>query len=96
MQHAISLPIFGALSDPRAVVDVATAAEGHGWDAIFVWDHLLRPVEQATHIADPWITLTAIAMIIAYLLWARAERTWPFGPKEIRESFTDRPEQAPA
>ncbi|MCO5970943.1 APC family permease [Actinoallomurus soli] len=25
--------------------------------------------------------------VIAYLLWARAERTWPFGPKEIRESF---------
>ncbi len=36
------------------------------------------------------------AGVIAYLLWARAERTWPFGPKEIRESFADRPEQAPA
>ena len=62
MRHAISLPPFGALSDPLAVVDVAVAAEHCGWDAVFVWDHLLRPVEQATLIADPWITMTAIAM----------------------------------
>jgi amino acid transporter len=26
---------------------------------------------------------------IAFLIWARAERTWPFGPKEIRESFLE-------
>jgi amino acid transporter len=26
---------------------------------------------------------------IAFLVWARAERTWPFGPKEIRESFLE-------
>jgi alkanesulfonate monooxygenase SsuD/methylene tetrahydromethanopterin reductase-like flavin-dependent oxidoreductase (luciferase family) len=62
MRHAISLPPFGALSDPHAVVDLAVAAEDSGWDAVFVWDHLLRPIEQATLIADPWITMTAIAM----------------------------------
>jgi amino acid transporter len=27
--------------------------------------------------------------IIAFLLWAKAESTWPFGPKEIREEFLD-------
>ena len=62
MHHALSLPPFGALSDPHVVVDLAIAAEEAGWDAVFVWDHLLRPVEQATLIADPWITMTAIAM----------------------------------
>ena len=62
MRHAISLPPFGDLSDPSALVDVAMAAEEQGWDAVFVWDHLLRPVEQATRIADPWIMMTAIAM----------------------------------
>jgi amino acid transporter len=25
--------------------------------------------------------------IVAFLIWARAERSWPFGPKEIREEF---------
>ena len=62
MRHALSLPPFGELSDPHVVVDIALAAEGNGWDAVFVWDHLLRPVEQATYIADPWIMMTAIAM----------------------------------
>lgn len=62
MHHALSLPPFGVLSDPHVVVDLAVAAEETGWDAVFVWDHLLRPVEQATLIADPWVTLTAIAM----------------------------------
>jgi amino acid transporter len=31
------------------------------------------------------------AGIIAYLIWARVEKTWPFGPKEIREAFAERP-----
>lgn len=62
MRHALSLPPFGELSDPHALVDIAVAAEELGWDAVFLWDHLLRPVEQATRIADPWIMLTAIAM----------------------------------
>jgi amino acid transporter len=30
---------------------------------------------------------------IAYLIWARMEGTWPFGPKEIRETFTEPTEQ---
>ncbi len=61
MRHALSLPPFGELSDPSAIVDIAVAAEATGWDGVFVWDHLLRPVEQATRIADPWIMMTAIA-----------------------------------
>ncbi len=61
MQHALSLPPFGALSDPHVVMDLAAAAEANGWDAVFVWDHLLRPLDQATYIADPWITMAAIA-----------------------------------
>jgi amino acid transporter len=28
-----------------------------------------------------------VAGAVAFLIWARAERTWPFGPPEIRESF---------
>jgi alkanesulfonate monooxygenase SsuD/methylene tetrahydromethanopterin reductase-like flavin-dependent oxidoreductase (luciferase family) len=61
MRHALSLPPFGELSDPSVLVDIAVAAEANGWDGVFVWDHLLRPIEQATRIADPWIMMTAIA-----------------------------------
>src|SRR4051794_10386127 len=28
-----------------------------------------------------------VAGIVAFLIWARAEREWPFGPKHIREEF---------
>ncbi len=27
--------------------------------------------------------------VIAFLIYARAEHTWPFGPKEINEAFAD-------
>ncbi|WP_433251018.1 APC family permease [Actinomadura nitritigenes] len=29
------------------------------------------------------------AGVVAYLIWARLERTWPFGPKEISEPFAE-------
>jgi amino acid transporter len=32
--------------------------------------------------------------VVAFLIWARAERTWPFGPKEIQESFVESPAEA--
>jgi amino acid transporter len=33
-----------------------------------------------------WIALG----VVAFLGWARIERTWPFGPREIREEFLER------
>ncbi|MCU1411754.1 MAG: hypothetical protein JWR04_2461, partial [Rhodoglobus sp.] len=48
-------------ADPRVVASLAAEAEEAGWDGCFVWDHLRwrAPVRQA---ADPWITLTAMAV----------------------------------
>lgn len=35
-----------------------------------------------------WLTLAWLGVgVIAYLIWARVERTWPFGEKEIREAY---------
>ncbi len=34
-----------------------------------------------------WILLGAIA----FLIYAKAEHTWPFGPKEVKEAFVDAP-----
>lgn len=57
---ALFLPIFGELSDPGLVADLAAEAEAAGWDGLFVWDHMLyrSPV---VDIADPWVTLAAVA-----------------------------------
>jgi amino acid transporter len=40
---------------------------------------LARPIELSLF----WLA----AGIIAFLIWARVEKTWPFGPKEIKEVF---------
>ncbi|HKS49679.1 MAG TPA: APC family permease [Amycolatopsis sp.] len=49
-----------------------------GWVYIFV---------SATALSM-WLTLGWIVLgVLAFLVWARAERTWPFGEKEIQEAF---------
>jgi alkanesulfonate monooxygenase SsuD/methylene tetrahydromethanopterin reductase-like flavin-dependent oxidoreductase (luciferase family) len=58
---ALWLPIFDALADPRLVARLAAEAEEAGWSGLFVWDHL-RWREPVREVADPWITLTAVAM----------------------------------
>lgn len=60
MRHALFLPIFGELADPRTVAGLTAEAEEAGWDGVFVWDHMTfrAPV---VDIADPWITLSAMA-----------------------------------
>jgi len=58
-RHALYFPPFGALSEPAAVVEIATAAEANGWDGVFLWDHVLRA--DADRVADVWITLAAVA-----------------------------------
>ena len=51
-----------------------------GWVYIFIssgWS--------AIELAIVWTVLG----VIAYLIWARYEKVWPFGPKEIREVFVE-------
>jgi len=62
MQHALTLPPYGELADPLALVEVAVAAERAGWDAVFLWDHVLRRPDDPQETADPWVALAAIAV----------------------------------
>jgi alkanesulfonate monooxygenase SsuD/methylene tetrahydromethanopterin reductase-like flavin-dependent oxidoreductase (luciferase family) len=62
MLHALTLPPYGDLADPFALVEVAVAAERAGWDAVFLWDHVLRRPEDPQETADPWIAMAAIAI----------------------------------
>lgn len=61
VKHALSLPPFGHLADISALADLARSAEEAGWDGVFLWDHILRPVADPVEIADTWIALTAVA-----------------------------------
>jgi alkanesulfonate monooxygenase SsuD/methylene tetrahydromethanopterin reductase-like flavin-dependent oxidoreductase (luciferase family) len=60
VKRAIDVPPFEELADPRLVAELAVAAEERGWDGFFVWDHIVyrAPVRA---LADPWVTLAAIA-----------------------------------
>lgn len=67
MRHALFLPPFGPLADPRVLMEVAQAAEALGWDGLFVWDHVLRPAGEPQEIADPWVALAAVAAVTTTL-----------------------------
>ncbi|MDA0182966.1 LLM class flavin-dependent oxidoreductase [Solirubrobacter phytolaccae] len=62
MKRAIFVAPFGELSEPRVVAELAQRTEAKGWDGFFVWDHVAYkpPVEK---LADPWVTLAAVAMV---------------------------------
>jgi alkanesulfonate monooxygenase SsuD/methylene tetrahydromethanopterin reductase-like flavin-dependent oxidoreductase (luciferase family) len=59
-RSALWLPLFDELADPLVAARLAAEAEEVGWDGFFVWDHLTwaGPV---VRVADPWISLAAVA-----------------------------------
>lgn len=60
LRSALWLPLFDDLADPAVVARLAAEAEERGWHGVFVWDHLRWPAP-VRQVADPWITLAAIA-----------------------------------
>jgi alkanesulfonate monooxygenase SsuD/methylene tetrahydromethanopterin reductase-like flavin-dependent oxidoreductase (luciferase family) len=59
-KHGIFVAPFDELAEPSVVTELATAAEQRGWDGFFVWDHI-RYSAPTRAVADPWITLAAVA-----------------------------------
>ena len=60
-RRAIFVAPFEELSEPTLVAELAANAERNGWDGFFVWDHVAYR-EPVKALADPWVTLAAIAM----------------------------------
>src|SRR5919201_6488707 len=60
MRSGLFLPLFDPLADPAVVARLSAEAEEAGWHGVFVWDNL-RYVEPVVEVADPWITLAAMA-----------------------------------
>jgi alkanesulfonate monooxygenase SsuD/methylene tetrahydromethanopterin reductase-like flavin-dependent oxidoreductase (luciferase family) len=69
MQFSVNIPNFGDFADARVVAKVAAAAEAAGWDALFVWDHVVHDKQrrQGQPFGDPWILLTAAALATSRL-----------------------------
>ena len=65
MRFSINLPNFGDFADARTVATVAAAAEQAGWDALFVWDHVVhdKVKRRGQPFGDPWMLLTAAALV---------------------------------
>lgn len=59
-RRGIFVAPFGELSEPYLMAELAARAEQRGFDGFFVWDHVqYRP--PVREVADPWITLAAVA-----------------------------------
>lgn len=66
VKRGIFVAPFDELVDPGLVAELAQLAEARGWDGFFVWDHIrYRPPVRA--VADPWVTLAAIASATSVL-----------------------------
>ncbi len=62
MHYAVSLPNFDVHADPRRLARLAREAEEVGWDAFFIWDHILFDPYGGIPMSDPWVALAAITM----------------------------------
>jgi len=62
MKHALTIPPYGDLADPKALAEIAVAAERAGWDAVFLWDHVLRRPDDPQETADVWVAMAAMAV----------------------------------
>jgi alkanesulfonate monooxygenase SsuD/methylene tetrahydromethanopterin reductase-like flavin-dependent oxidoreductase (luciferase family) len=60
MRSGLFMPLFDELADPAVVARLSAEAEQAGWHGVFVWDNL-RYQEPVVDVADPWITLAAMA-----------------------------------
>jgi alkanesulfonate monooxygenase SsuD/methylene tetrahydromethanopterin reductase-like flavin-dependent oxidoreductase (luciferase family) len=60
MRSGLFMPLFDELADPAVVARLCVEAEEVGWHGVFVWDNL-RFQEPVVDVADPWITLAAMA-----------------------------------
>jgi alkanesulfonate monooxygenase SsuD/methylene tetrahydromethanopterin reductase-like flavin-dependent oxidoreductase (luciferase family) len=60
-RRGIFVAPFEELAEPALVAELAARAEARGWDGFFVWDHVAYS-EPVRALADPWVTLAAVAV----------------------------------
>jgi alkanesulfonate monooxygenase SsuD/methylene tetrahydromethanopterin reductase-like flavin-dependent oxidoreductase (luciferase family) len=62
MRYSINVPNFGEFADARTIASLAVAAERAGWDALFLWDHVVHVKSRRQSFGDTWMLLTAAAL----------------------------------
>jgi amino acid transporter len=58
---------------------------GIGWLVIYGYADKANPGVHPIEWSIGWVVLG----VVAYLIWSRVEKVWPFGPKEIREQYLE-------
>ena len=58
---------------------------GIGWAVIYCYADKANPGVHPIEWSIGWVLLG----VLAYLLWSRAEKIWPFGPKVVREEYLE-------
>ena len=61
MKCGIYISNYALKGDPEKFVKLARIAEEAGWQGFFMWDHVYPRGGKSKFVADPWITLAAIA-----------------------------------
>lgn len=62
LKYAVGLPTVGEFGDARVLVELAVSAEEHGWDGVYLWDHLLYH-DRRWPVVNSVVTLSAIAAV---------------------------------
>jgi alkanesulfonate monooxygenase SsuD/methylene tetrahydromethanopterin reductase-like flavin-dependent oxidoreductase (luciferase family) len=60
MRFGLVVSNIGEYAKPENVLRLAETAEGAGWEALFLWDHLGWVWDGPA--ADPWVTLAGVAV----------------------------------
>lgn len=66
LRYAVGLPDVGIFGDVGTIVDLAVSAERHGWDGVYLWDHVLYH-EPDWPVASSVVAASAIAARTARL-----------------------------
>lgn len=69
VRYSINIPNFGDFADAQTVATAAVAAEQAGWDALFIWDHVVHDKRERAGqpFGDPWMLLTAAALATSHI-----------------------------
>jgi alkanesulfonate monooxygenase SsuD/methylene tetrahydromethanopterin reductase-like flavin-dependent oxidoreductase (luciferase family) len=61
VRYGVHVPNMWEYGDPRVIAELAVITEESGWDALFVWDHVLFDRRDPPEVCDPWVALAAAA-----------------------------------
>jgi hypothetical protein len=71
VRFGLTVPDLGEYADASLLADLAAEAEAAGWDAFFLWDHILYRRDPVVPAVDPWVAMTAIALRTSRVLRRR-------------------------